>query len=973
MIDRTGSLRNKLLEDFMKKIIAIVLSLCLLSSGVVASAAPLDVNGTQFQSQMEKLLSMLDIMNGYPDGNFYPENYVTRAEFAKIAVAASSYRNSVAQTSLTSPFQDVPYTYWGASYIKVASANNLIKGYPDSTFRPEENVLLEEAVTVALKLLGYTDEDFGLAWPDGQMNEAAKLDLLEGIDKSVGDALQRGDVMTLIYNTLNTNVKGGQTKYIESFGYKIVEDAVLIATTYEDPSVSKDKIVTSSGTYNIGNDFDYSMVGLKGDVVLKNGDELVAVFPVESQAVSYGVYSTLNNDIIAYVDNTTKLLELDENTTAYFKSQTGTLESFIPSIKQGYVVTVYSNYMGDTDYIVISDQKMAGPLVVEDSSWMDGTGLDQASVNVLRDGKPASLSDIDVYDVIYYSQSLNTIWAYSKKVTGVYDKALPSKEQVTSVTISGVSYELETIEAFNQLGPAGEFNINDTVTLLLGRDGKVVKVLGEGVVKTDQYIVYSKLASDVIVYSDGKLTQLDMDKNTTAYFNGQKSTLGSVISSMEVGHILSVVYNADNSVDYVTVNSKKIDGPYTVTSSSWMSDYGIKSDATYLRDGESSSQSDIAQYDILYYSSEMNVVWAYSKKITGTYEKATPNKDSLTSITVSGTSYEVESVSAFDKLSSGGQFSLGDTVTLLIGKDGGVADVISPGDATYVTYGYLIDTGTKEFENASGDTFTANYARVATASGDEFEYRTNKDYKDYLSKVVSVRLTDGIATLTHERSKDDLRGEFDAQALQIGTTELSSDVKILDVMNSDISYSSLYTTVFKQRLDGVNFTSGSVLFYTTDSSGKVDQLFLNDLTGDGYKYGIVTSANSGGESLRGTYVCDIDGAEQTLSTSGVTYSIKSGDIARFSMVDGRIERLQKIEELDSKVVKVDDTYVYTADNQKYQYSDKVVVYQLDANWKRKIIPLSEIKGRDDLSLTAYYDRLPEAGGRIRVLFAGQNL
>ena len=98
-----------------------------------------------------------------------------------------------------------------------------------------------------------------------------------------------------------------------------------------------------------------------------------------------------------------------------------------------------------------------------------------------------------------------------------------------------------------------------------------------------------------------------------------------------------------------------------------------------------------------------------------------------------------------------------------------------------------------------------------------------------------------------------------------------------------------------------------------------------------------------------------------MSTSGVTYSIKSGDIARFSMVDGRIERLQKIEELDSKVVKVDDTYVYTADNQKYQYSDKVVVYQLDANWKRKIIPLSEIKGRDDLSLTASSDRLPGSG------------
>ena len=64
-------------------------------------------------------------MNGYPDGSFGLENNVTRAEFTKIAVAASSYRNSVATSMTVSPFPDVPYSHWAAPYIKPVSYTHL--------------------------------------------------------------------------------------------------------------------------------------------------------------------------------------------------------------------------------------------------------------------------------------------------------------------------------------------------------------------------------------------------------------------------------------------------------------------------------------------------------------------------------------------------------------------------------------------------------------------------------------------------------------------------------------------------------------------------------------------------------------------------------------------------------------------------------------------------------------------------------
>ena len=103
-----------------KKIISLLLIL-LMTAGCLPAAA-------EEPSDLTWLVSALDIMKGDPDGNFRLYDNVTRAEFTKIAIAASDYRNAVAAGMTVSPFYDVSYSHWAAPYIQLAVSNKLVNG-----------------------------------------------------------------------------------------------------------------------------------------------------------------------------------------------------------------------------------------------------------------------------------------------------------------------------------------------------------------------------------------------------------------------------------------------------------------------------------------------------------------------------------------------------------------------------------------------------------------------------------------------------------------------------------------------------------------------------------------------------------------------------------------------------------------------------------------------------------------------------
>lgn len=100
-------------------------------------------------------MSALGIITGYPDGTFKPNKPITRAEFAAIAA-----RFDETQSGKSATFSDV-IGHWAAKEIGIAYANEWIKGYPDGTFKPDQNITRAEAMTMINRVLERKPESPG--------------------------------------------------------------------------------------------------------------------------------------------------------------------------------------------------------------------------------------------------------------------------------------------------------------------------------------------------------------------------------------------------------------------------------------------------------------------------------------------------------------------------------------------------------------------------------------------------------------------------------------------------------------------------------------------------------------------------------------------------------------------------------------------------------------------------------------------
>ena len=101
-------------------------------------------------------LSAKDVIKGYPDGTFKPNKNITRAEFA---IIASKYSKSGKMADET--FYDVPATHWAKYAIAKVKAEGWITGYPDGSFKPDAPITRAEAVAIVNRMFNRrVDVDF---------------------------------------------------------------------------------------------------------------------------------------------------------------------------------------------------------------------------------------------------------------------------------------------------------------------------------------------------------------------------------------------------------------------------------------------------------------------------------------------------------------------------------------------------------------------------------------------------------------------------------------------------------------------------------------------------------------------------------------------------------------------------------------------------------------------------------------------
>ena len=676
----------------MKRVVLIICTFTLLLSSISVNAYNDEAN----------FMKSIGIVEGYEDGDFRLENEVSRAEFIKMVIMASKFKDNLFSGESESYFPDVDSKHWAYPYIEAGVKNNLISGYNDGEFKPDNTVKYEEALAIVLRLIDYSYKECDMSWEEQQIEAANEVGFTREIDCSIGQSLTRENVIKLLKNLLLYKNNNGKS-YIESIGYKAIENT---------------KIITQD----------------------KNGYTLT----------SNGIYKTnavLTEDRIG----TTGCLVLDNETVVGFMQD---------KIDEVQVATE------------IVEEKYSGPYVVKNSKWKQ---------------------DFD----------------------GNIDEAIISK--------NGKSCSIEEIE------------IND----------------------------------------------------------------------------------------------------------------------------------------VLYYASEVNKLQVYNNKITGIYQVATPNTDSPEKITVSGKEYTIDSVYAYSKLYNSGEFEIGDSITLLFGKDGGIVDVIAADKTNNELVGYVVDVGAKNF-TVDGITTKHYFVGIQFANGEKFEYITKILYSNFKNRVVKLKFEDKYAKLNGVNGKYENEGVFDLGNKIFGEEKLSSDIKILDVYSPYKEDISLCTIIKPERIDQVSISDSKILYCHKNSIGEIDELILHNVTGDMIKYGLCVKANKDFENMKAQYTYDISGTLYNLSTSNVIYALEKGVPAMFVTSDGKnIETMRSLTYIRDSLKTIDKSSA-TIGDKVYPISDNVYVYLRNYYGTYLTMTIDElVENADKYNINAYFDKGSKYGGCIRIIVVSE--
>lgn len=272
---------------------------------------------TAGQEMRTQVLYLADIIT---NDNFM-NDYLTRAEFARMVVKASKFKDSVSYYDSTTAFADVDNSNEYAPYIKLATKEGYISSYLGGLYKPYDLVTYKDLTRACLALLGYENSDFSGSQIAGRFELFCSLKMNENIDKTINDFVTKKDCVNGIYNTLKTKTKGSNSAYG--------------TTVFKDLSVNNDGDLNATGL---------TKTKLEGPFILKRGEALNLAIPFDITTANIFINGTsqtleqtmreLNNAgyLVYYYNQTTK--------TIYVYKEGTTLESST-LVKKGYVNHIY--------------------------------------------------------------------------------------------------------------------------------------------------------------------------------------------------------------------------------------------------------------------------------------------------------------------------------------------------------------------------------------------------------------------------------------------------------------------------------------------------------------------------------------------------------------------------------------------------------------------------------------------------------
>ncbi len=460
----------------IKKIIAAILAAIM--AAIPAMADFTDITDPT-EAEAARTLATLGVLDGLGDGSFRPDDYVTREQFAKIAVRILGQEEKASASLSATAFTDVSPDSWALGYISYVAETGIIAGFPDGSFGGKNVLTFAQAVTVLMRCMDYTDSDIGFHWPSDFVSKARALGLDKGVSLNANDYVTRGDMAVIVNNALDADLNGQEDVTLASkAGITVYDDALLYGLNKSDSSI----IETSEGGFKAADGaIGADSFGKTGTLYVSRDKEILMFKSDGGDGQEIVVASCLSNADRRTVDIswTGGAVSLPYSGTVFADGEKTTAEAVAADITTGSRIKLFYDETGAFKSAVVDIYTMEGPKTVTTGGQQIYDLFAIASApSVIRRGVRASIDDIAIYDVVYYDANTNTVYAYDAKVSGTYEKAEPYKSSVTQVTVGGKSYKIGAAEAMNKLNEsAGAFAIGDFVTLLLDRNGDIADVV----------------------------------------------------------------------------------------------------------------------------------------------------------------------------------------------------------------------------------------------------------------------------------------------------------------------------------------------------------------------------------------------------------------------------------------------------------------------------------------------------------------
>ncbi len=496
-----------------KRIAAALLAAVMLLTGISATAFT-DITDEK-TAENAAVLQTLGAIDGFEDGSFRPNDTYTRAQFCKMAVVLMQPGTALGQAANITVFPDVRSSHWAAKYINYATKTaKIIAGYGDGTFKPDNAISFAEAVTILMRVLGYTDADVGAIWPDGYLEFGELCGLTNGLADD--GKFTRAEAAALFVNFLNTRLKDSSTTYLDSISSQTIENAVILSCNGNTLTALTDeeRVYASAGT------IPDSMIGKRVTLALDAKGIVIAAIPatdvsIESITVSSATATTIttsegkkilvpasvktvvHGEYVSYGMAWMDIAKGDQAMACYDKQ--GILE----------MLCVFSS----DDAMVLDAEPKKG-----ENPFVELFGLPAGSYSIVKNGEQVDASALRLWDVAVYDKTSKTFVVSDAKLTGYYEDATPNYANPEKVYLLGKWFEVADCAATT----VSAFRASKTteVTALFTPSGKVAAFVYPSVVRAKMVGVVN---GDEVGLTNGLV--ISGESSSADYYNGKLVTV----------------------------------------------------------------------------------------------------------------------------------------------------------------------------------------------------------------------------------------------------------------------------------------------------------------------------------------------------------------------------------------------------------------------------------------------------------------